>query len=278
MLAQLHPKQLSIESNPIPDDVQQVILDRKFIPDGIEDAAMLGKESSIMTVWKTNNTVHINILDKCFQYEGTEPEITIHVSGNNKVEDNNKVEVNNKMISSTSLQAMLTEQTMKAMLSHKNSRLFLLMAEYAPTPVFSQPVLKTACQYGPAECVAAVLEKGSMTGLISLGEWFTLELAAANGQDKTVEMLVQQFKVPVECGNYTALGWAVACNHMDTVRVLVRLGAGREEVVKVPNSITLSSSSSGYDVINTGHDDRGDINEYLASEGIQWRNSYSLLL
>jgi len=254
------------QTKSLPADSHRIILDTKFIPDGIEDGAILGKQTTIMAVWKKGNNVFIFRDDNLYKVD-TEPEIEIEVS-------KTKITINNKVPHSTSIKPLLTESALSSMLKN-NTPMFLDCVNIVDKTILTKDLLRTACLYGPAECVGQVLDKSGINveTVIAGITWTPLQWAAMNGREDVVSLLVQQYGAHLDSNvgdvyDYTPLGWAIGSNHLATVQCLVELGAGRGVVQGVPSVASMKLLSGS--IVNPGVDNREEIYNYLRSKGIQW--------
>ena len=89
---QLKTTLATMQKDPVPQNVSRVIIDPSFVPVGMEDAAILGKESTSLAVWRKDNAVFINIADKLYTYSvsGGEGEMVVDIFTDNKIRINNK--------------------------------------------------------------------------------------------------------------------------------------------------------------------------------------------
>ena len=256
---------------PPPKNTYQVVVDHKYIPDGLEDATAIG--NSTLAIWKEEGNVCINFRQQVFRYPLDQSELVVTVD-----KDTATVTVNNKSTDPTPMQNLLTDAVMKKMILNRNSVMFNQMAKHAQNSIFTKGLLALACIHGPASCFRTVMDitkigPDTLLGYNGYG-WSGIQLAAVNGRDTIVTMMVGAHGAGIDHTDIvgcSALSWAIACKHLSTVKILVGLGYGRKKVVTVRGFVNMKLYySSGY-IVNSGSSERVDIETYLASQGVRWK-------
>ena len=207
-----------------------MVISLRFVPQGLEDATLHAKKDFIVALWKQENQIHICFGGKVCVHpitdEDLEVEITVYTS-------ELKVTIDGQEKDSTSITPALTETALTEIIKSRNMPMFYHVANYVN--YVGQRLLRTACEFGPANCVDFVLEKSQ----IDADSWYNpldpdsftpLFSAAANGHDDIVKLLVEKFHTDVNKGKMLfpgqcALSYAILNNHIRTVKTLVQLGA-----------------------------------------------------
>jgi hypothetical protein len=269
ILVQLHPSPPLTKNTAAPSDIYQMVIVNRFVPEGAEDYTIIGAKNTTLAVWREEDQLQLSIFGKQYRHDIVEETDELRINTPKQ-----ELTINGQLVEASGTIDQ-SWPVLEKMMSSKNDKMFNHVANYADYKVSGEKLLRLACIYGPASSVEHVMEKGKMhpdTAVLYGGYWTGLMLAAINGQEDIVKMLVEKYGADVEKKEVygkSALSLAIACNHLGTVKTLVEMGAGRREKVKVPSVDAVKRwSNDGY-VVNMGGSDREDINTYLAREGVQ---------
>ena len=117
-----------------------------------------------------------------------------------------------------------------------------------------------ACQFGHLSLVRAIMDTGRVeVDNVTKYGWTPLEIAAVNGRTDIVKLLVTTYKADVNLDRkYTPLENAIEGGHLDTVKVMLELGAKYSQGILAGKVDYLKSSAKlvyhQEELINRGND------------------------
>jgi hypothetical protein len=202
----------------------QIVLYEKYVSDGIEDGTPIGDDVFIS---KTKDTINILSSANVYIEKKRDDAREVIITVNNKKE----VFVKNDALLFVPVNGLVTEEVLITILTRQNDKMLAKLFSVSDAAKHQDNVMGTACKSGSAGCVQAVMEN---TGLgpdkgLNGGSVFT----PLNGNTAVVKLLVEKLNDVVnrkEDGIVSALGWATACNQLPMVKMLLQLGAGRENI------------------------------------------------
>ena len=274
LLIQFHSSQPqeAIGKKPGKENVLQIMLESKYIPEGLVDAALYNG----IAIWKTDQSLCILISDDTYTYSyknGIQSAVSIQV--NNSIVSVNKQELKPDKLT-------VTESDLEKMVK-RNEKMFAQLAKETDIiKPYIEKLMMVACQTGSissfdimVETTTAAPDMDAAGTTLMFAAKTTLMVAAGHGQKGLVEHLSRKYEMDVnhiDSDGYCALSMAIACNHLDLVKCIVELGGGPNGVVKVPNVAQVKVSLLG--VVKMGNGDRDsweDMTDFLQLAGIKWR-------
>ena len=161
----------------------QFFIDSRFLPEGIEDAAVVGPA----LVWKEETDWKLYVAGNVFSSETSEAMVIIH-------DNNDEVRIAGKVVKPVMGKAEIATESLKEKMFQRENFMArgILFA--------SKDILVDACIHGPAALVDKVMEESKIdpNSAITGGGSTPLMLAAANGQNEIVKLLFQKYKADVD--------------------------------------------------------------------------------
>ena len=161
----------------------QFFIDSRFLPEGIEDAAVVGPA----LVWKEETEWKLCVAGNVFSSETSEAMVIIH-------DNNSDVEIAGKVVKPVMKKAEIATESLKEKMFQRENFMArgILFA--------SEELLEEACIHGPAALVDKVMQESKIdpNSCIFSGLFTPLMLAAANGRDETIKLLCKKYKADVD--------------------------------------------------------------------------------
>ena len=247
----------------------QIVFYEKYVPDGIEDGTPIGDD---VFIWKTKDTINILSGANVYTEKKRDDEREVIITVNN----NKEVIVKNDTLLFVPVNSLVTEEVLITILTRQNERMLAKLLSVSDASKYQDAVMGTACKSGSSGCVKALMENtglGPDKGLNGVSVFTPLHVASMNGNTAVVKLLVEKFNAEVnrkEDGIVSALGWAIACNQLPMVKMLLQLGAGRENI-RVPKvGVVKQCRREGW-IVNMGSWGTEEMVRYLEGEGLQWK-------
>ena len=272
ILLDFEPK-LSVANNPTgPAGVHKIVLHGTYIPHGKEDAVKIGEDDTSLAIWKDNERLYVFYHGHFYSDtidDAKELEVTVDTA-------KHQLSMHGHRMQQEEPENYTTEKVLTSMVKRDNKNMLAMMFKYFPNESLGKSCLGSACKHGSVGCVDAVMQniKISPDDRIYYNgyAWTPLTLAAANGKSDVVKHLISCYHADINTKGgygygygYSALSMAIACNWLDTVKVLLELGADRSNIQVLGTAwmkLWLGGDAS------TGQGGREEMEKYLKSQGI----------
>jgi len=250
------------------DKTHQIVISSLYIPEGIEDAVCIGEKDNTLAIWK--NMLELYVFYNGITFSGDisddTDEIVIAVDTAKA-----NVSVNGNMMKQNTMKEILTDKDMKNMVKKNNANILAMMLKFGH--INGEDCLEMACRYGSVGCVDAMLQNMKIDINSRLGYGYQgtpLACAAANGHPEVVKHLISNYQADVDrkgYHGYSALSYAIAYSHLDTVKMLLKMGADIKDVT----SVTMMDKNVR-SIGKVGNAEKDEMENYIKNKGINLTN------
>ena len=252
---------LSIANNPTgPAGAHKIVLHGTYIPQGISDAVQIGGDDTSLAIWKDTERLYVFYNGHFYSDtidDAKELEVTVDMG-------RHQLSMSGHCMKQEKSENYLTKEVLTSIVKRDNKNMLAMMFKYFPNESLGKACLAAACKHGSVGCVDAVM------GNIKISPYILcrgLREAAMNGKSAVIKQLINCYHADINhkhVNGRSAISWAIGCNWLDTVKLLLELGADRSNI-QVPAAVKLFTMAG---VASTGQGGRGEMEKYLKSQGI----------
>ena len=261
---------LSIANNPTgPAGAHKIVLHGTYIPQGISDAVQIGGDDTSLAIWKDTERLYVFYHGHFYSDtidDAKELEVTVDMG-------THKVSMSGHCMKQEKSENYVTKEVLKSIVKRDNKNMLAMMFKCFPNKSLGGDCLVAACKHGSVGCVDAVMgnikispDDGYDYGLSPL------KIAACHGKSAVIKQLINCYHADInhkDVNGYSAISYAIGFNWLDTVKLLLELGADRSNI-QVPNTAQVKlATMTG--VASTGQGGRGEMEKYLKSQGIVYK-------